>query len=307
MGQDGLARMWDIREAALKRCRSVRSRIDYTLPKVGNEKDIEVTVDRDAHEMSQRMNGNHSEGNLDVILPPLPASLNNESNQSESGIETSTNSNNASDTTNAAQNGHENTNEISNNNGVFVPPLPAGAEQGVGADDIRNGGNNSGGPAPGAFVANDDIDEGVILLSKLQHGALPANDQLGTSTRAKRKKVNVFCITRCPIGGHFATGSDDGIGRIWADDDDQILENIDDTMREENSPFDGNSLTNLLPSQAKDSLYRTKSSSHGINVGKSLEIISPFNEVISRRLIFLSTFSHSSINNKSVSQITWAS
>ena len=111
-----------------------------------------------AYGKSKTIKDNHSEDNLDVILHPLPASLNNELNQSESRIETSTNSNNASDTANAAQNRHENTNEISNNNSVFIPPLPAGTEQGVGGDDIRNGEYNSRGHAPGAFLANDDID-----------------------------------------------------------------------------------------------------------------------------------------------------
>ena len=56
-----------------------------------------------AYGKSKTIKDNHSEDNLDVILHPLPASLNNELNQSESRIETSNNSNNASDTANAAQ------------------------------------------------------------------------------------------------------------------------------------------------------------------------------------------------------------
>ncbi|EED92123.1 WD40-repeat protein, partial [Thalassiosira pseudonana CCMP1335] len=68
---------------------------------------------------------------------------------------------------------------------------------------------------PGDFIANDSIDEGVTLIAQMQHGnVVNENQQQGVGTRAKRKTVKVMCIARCPIGGHFATGSDDGIGRV---------------------------------------------------------------------------------------------
>jgi len=35
--------------------------------------------------------------------------------------------------------------------------------------------------------------------------------------------VKVICIARCPIGGHFATGSDDGVGRVWSDPEDDVV------------------------------------------------------------------------------------
>ena len=36
-----------------------------------------------------------------------------------------------------------------------------------------------------------------------------------------------MCLARCPLGGHFATGSDDGLGRVWADDDDERINTLD--------------------------------------------------------------------------------
>ncbi|KAL9187228.1 hypothetical protein ACHAXT_001331 [Thalassiosira profunda] len=77
-------------------------------------------------------------------------------------------------------------------------------------------------PAPGAFVANSHRDEGVTLLAQCQHGDPPTDGLQGQrSTRAARKTVKVLCLARCPLGGHFATGTDDGVGHIWADDDDE--------------------------------------------------------------------------------------
>ena len=79
----------------------------------------------------------------------------------------------------------------------------------------------------GDFIANDAIDEGVTLIAKMQHGEAFHENQQGVGTRTRRKAVKVMCIARCPIGGHFATGSDDGLGRIWADSDDKRVENLD--------------------------------------------------------------------------------
>jgi nucleoid-associated protein YgaU len=80
--------------------------------------------------------------------------------------------------------------------------------------------------APGQFVANDIIDEGEKLLAKYQHGATGPNI-VGPRTRARRATVNVICVARCPFGGHFTTGSDDGICRVWEDSDENGVEIID--------------------------------------------------------------------------------
>jgi hypothetical protein len=259
VGQDGLARMWDIRKAALKRCRNVRKRVDYLLSasvlKRYEKSDYSTTIENSRND-GVRLALNDS--NDIISLPPLPSRAIQSNNAvSESNISRS----NISEANRPIQNPI--------NGAVYVPPLPAGAETGVGAQEIA--GNNNGGIAvPGAFVANDDIDEGVVLMSKLQHGETTSHSAFqGAGTRSRRKKVNVCCITRCPIGGHFATGSDDGIGRIWADDDDKDLENLDDAFREHNSPFAGKSYTNLILSQIKDSMNRTRSSIPSENMSKS--------------------------------------
>jgi WD40 repeat protein len=110
---------------------------------------------------------------------------------------------------------------------VPVPPLPPGdiiiaAQNG---NIAPNGVNDS---APGQFVANDAIDEGVKLLSKLQHG--PAESETnGAGTRARRRTVKVICVARSPLGQQFATGSDDGVCRIWEDQGDKNVEKVDST------------------------------------------------------------------------------
>ena len=80
---------------------------------------------------------------------------------------------------------------------------------------------------PGDFVANDLIDEGVKLLSKYQHGTPHDERQPGPGTRSRRAAVNVICVARCPLGNQFATGSDDGICRVWRDYDDDSVALID--------------------------------------------------------------------------------
>jgi hypothetical protein len=113
--------------------------------------------------------------------------------------------------------------------GVIVPPLPAavpplpGAQNNAGV--AQNGdGNNSA--APGQFVANDLMDEGVKLLSKYKHGSTD-EDVGGPGTRSRRAAVNVICVARCPLGGHFTTGSDDGICRVWADSNESGVATVD--------------------------------------------------------------------------------
>ena len=224
---DGLARVWDVREAALKRCKNVRSRRDYLVP-LEEESNEDKVADESAD---------------DIILPPLPA-------PGQNGIQEEVN-------------GHVDLDNAENGD-VFVPPLPAGAEFGIGAEVVDANGNRIIAPTAGAFISNGEIDEGVSLLARLQHGDLPENSQhQGAGTRSRRKKVKVICLSRCPIGGHFATGSDDGIGRIWLDDANDAIEKID-------SQYDGDTDngTILQQGQTRDSMQRTRSSSRGASNGE---------------------------------------
>lgn len=108
---------------------------------------------------------------------------------------------------------------------VIAEDVGAAAQQG-----IINAGIIAFGQHYGEFQANNRIDKGVELVAQLQHGAvLREDDRL---TRTSGKPVKVMCISRCPLGGHFATGSDDGHGRVWADDDDWQVENLDNEFSE---------------------------------------------------------------------------
>jgi WD40 repeat protein len=106
---------------------------------------------------------------------------------------------------------------------IPLPPLPPP----VAVDGIVQVVGNENSDDVGRFVANDLLDEGVKLLSKLQHGATLDERLGGPGTRARRSAVKVICVSRCPSGGHFATGSDDGICRIFLDEDDSTVERID--------------------------------------------------------------------------------
>jgi hypothetical protein len=109
-----------------------------------------------------------------------------------------------------------------------VPPLPgAGAEPSAqnAAAPARDGDENNN-IVPGQFVFNDILDEGVKLLSKFKHGAT-GEDMTGPGTRARRAAVNVICVARCPLGGHFTTGSDDGICRVWEDSEENGVAIVD--------------------------------------------------------------------------------
>eukprot|EP00554_Chaetoceros_debilis_P015653 CAMPEP_0194125116 /NCGR_PEP_ID=MMETSP0150-20130528/59296_1 /TAXON_ID=122233 /ORGANISM="Chaetoceros debilis, Strain MM31A-1" /LENGTH=2581 /DNA_ID=CAMNT_0038818909 /DNA_START=110 /DNA_END=7855 /DNA_ORIENTATION=- len=252
VGQDGLARIWDIREAALKRCVSIRERNDYSLPvlKAGNE-------GNESHS-----NDNTENGSEDVLLPPLPPSgaRNNEANQNMDQVEDQVEAPAVVPAVVSVEAQVEAQEPPRNGSEIVVPPLPPGAEIGIGAERHPNG-NQNGAPVAGAFVANSEIDEGVKLLSRLLHGD-PDDQFLGAGTRQRRKKVKVICLARCPIGGHFATGSDDGIGRIWLDHDDSTIDKQDETMFEDNNGVNIGS-TNLLRSERRDSLNRTRGSSRG--------------------------------------------
>lgn len=108
-----------------------------------------------------------------------------------------------------------------------APELAPGEGLMPGVNNVNVANLNDDRGNPGEFIANDAIDEGVTLIARMQHGEAIRESQQGVGTRARRKAVKVMCIARCPIGGHFATGSDDGLGRIWADSDDIRVENLD--------------------------------------------------------------------------------
>lgn len=212
IGQDGFARLWDIRDAALKRCTAVRKRSEYIASSTRSNEELRIVEAP-------------LESTDDVVLPPIPLP----------------------NIPNVQLRNHnvppfEHTANV--HNGIYVPPLPPGAEIGIGAENVAIS-NNENQPAPGEFVANDEIDEGVQLLRRFQHGDTPSEDQFqGTGTRSRRKKIKVICLSRCPAGGHFATGSDDGIGRIWLDEDDKCIAKLDDSTNHD--------MTNLLPDRFKD-------------------------------------------------------
>ena len=213
-GEDGLARMWDVREAAMKRYGSViAKRHDYTLPKIHED---DSSSEDDGNKPTFR-----AESHSQDFLPPLPVRASD--NQDRSGDENDEN----------VEESEAHASDVGASDGggnlLFVPPLPPGAGGspiGGLVGPVRN--NAAGVINPGAFVAGSEIDEGVRLIAKMQHGEVLPESQMGT--RSQRKAVKVICVTRCPIGGHFATGSDDGLGRVWADEDDDRVEQIDDWM-----------------------------------------------------------------------------
>ncbi len=242
VGQDGLARIWDVREAAMKRCTTIRERADYNSP-IFHDNGGETSLG------NGEMEGNES--GSDVMLPPIPDRIEmQEAGSDQESVQVVMEQN------------------AQGNGGIFVPPLPAGAENGVGAE-INGGQNANAGPVPGAFVANNEIDEGVKLLSRLLHGDVDVPLQ-GAGTRSRRKKVKVICLARCPIGGHFATGSDDGIGRIWLDEDDIKINKLDEAFLDEDWNAERIGPTALQQARIRDSLNRTRGSSRGNNNGMCL-------------------------------------
>lgn len=102
-----------------------------------------------------------------------------------------------------------------------LPPLPPPAQAG---NIAQNEEDNE--ITLGAFVANDVLDEGVKIVCELRHGAVVDESAAGPGTRS-RAPVKVICIARCPNGSHFATGSDDGVCRVWSDEEDATVHAID--------------------------------------------------------------------------------
>lgn len=175
---DGLARMWDIREAAINRYGAhVSKRADYKLPLSNTGRstsDGSESVSRSGASSAALASGAE-------LLPPLPV-----------------------------RNGGSVGGNADNGDAVDENAVGAGGNAAAGAAGVGN-------VQPGQFVRNDMLDEGVRLVTKLQHGAPP--DESGAATRSRRKAVKVICIARCPRGGHFATGAEDGICRVWSEED----------------------------------------------------------------------------------------
>ena len=183
-GGDGLARSWDIREACLKRYGKV----------IGKRPEYQAKKEKSGFESPPPL---RAQAIAEVAVPPIPL------RGQEHAVAPV----------------------------IPLPPLPpaegapvagvvAAAAAAAGPGQHDDGANAEGEDAVGRFVANDNIDEGVKLIRKLQHGT-PQDEQAGgPGTRSRRSAVKVLCVARCPHGNHFATGSDDGVCRIWKDDDD---------------------------------------------------------------------------------------
>jgi WD40 repeat protein len=244
-GSDGFARVWDIREACLKRYASmVSQRGEYNLRLTNEEKKAK----NESQKVSQKAAGTSV---VPDLLPPLPVREGSSSNLA-SPVDARNNTIPAATLDSSipqplqppeiaqaavpseqpASRSVDNNN--GNQNGIIVPPLPAAVPPlGQGADgENQNGGGPDGDVAPGQFVANDLIDEGVRLLSRYQHGNI--QEEHGPGTRSRRSAVNVICVARCPLGKQFVTGSDDGICRVWEDFDDSSVAIIDARLSNRN-------------------------------------------------------------------------
>ncbi|KAL3923359.1 MAG: hypothetical protein SGILL_001701 [Bacillariaceae sp.] len=207
-GSDGFARVWDIRKACLKRYgKLVGRREEYKLDLTDDEETTRQSLD------------NHQEDDIDSarvdLLPPLPRRL---ENPTENGSGDATAALSANHTGSAAD------------NTALALPL---RDSGVQLEELhRNDPSNQSGEQPdeigqGEFVANDLLDEGVQLIGKYQHGNSHETEQHRPGTRSRRAAVNVICVSRCPVGSCFATGSDDGVVRVWEDFDDSAVAVVD--------------------------------------------------------------------------------
>jgi hypothetical protein len=233
-GADGLARTWDIRAACLKRYGGViGTRPEYRRREQQRERSTELSDDAGAVPLLPLpLRQNIGEGAeaasaeqqqaLAIPIPPLPPAV-------------------AAAAPVAG--------------GRVIVPAAVAAAAAANGQNLVNRQNEQNGVDPGSFVANDKIDEGVKLVAKLQHGA-PLDERLGgPGTRARRLAVKVICVARCPHGGHFATGSDDGICRVWQDDDDPAVEATD--RLHSDVSFD------MASQKPQRILHATRSKSHG--------------------------------------------
>lgn len=218
-GADGLARIWDIREACLKRNGDViGKRPEYLLKIKGKAIDAITKPNSDSVSIASRA---EREGNNPTTASPASVIPTDEVQRSTAETETS------------LQQLAQGVISASPSPPVVpLPPLPPAprmdrrSHDDSGSEEFDANVNANEGQL-GLFVANDLIDEGVKIVSKLQHGASLDERALAPGTRARRSAVKVICVARCPYGGHFATGSDDGVCRVWRDDDDFLVEKVD--------------------------------------------------------------------------------
>jgi len=195
-GGDGLARSWDIREACLRRYgKVIGSRPEYCLPLSESEKS-------EAKELTGGSLDIQSVGSATMLPPPDPV----------------------------RQEDSEERHQILPALGIIPFPAVLHAAIDAAPHNANQDGNHEGEQVEGSvgrFVANDNMDEGVRLVNQYQHGSTNEEQANGSGTRSRRSAVKVLCVARCPFGGHFATGSDDGVCRIWRDSDDLLVEQVD--------------------------------------------------------------------------------
>lgn len=204
--------MWDIRQAALNRYgKYVGKRPDYALCSADNDRRRLIA---EASTDGRASRDVFSLGNVE--LPPLPVRSSDEARS-------------------ASENG-----AVSNAVGVArLPSRSSNVDENAANVDAGGQQGNGDNAQSGQFVFNDNLDDGVRLITKLQHDGAPLYESiLGTATRSRRKAVKVLCIARCPLGGHFVTGADDGICRVWSEEDGEAIA-IADSERAGNASQSG--------------------------------------------------------------------
>lgn len=206
-GADGLARTWDVRVACLMRYgRLIGNRPEYILQVNGND----LTLNRE-HDLLEA-SSDPSNGETIPAFALVPVRGESSSENAEADLASVA----------APLPGGP----------AFIPPppLPPAAAALV-IPPLDPGGDPNNNQVQlahdGQFVANDRLDVGVKLVSKLQHGATHDERMGGPGTRAMRSAVKVICVAHCPYGGHFATGSDDGICRVWREESNSLVEKAD--------------------------------------------------------------------------------
>ncbi|KAL3920258.1 MAG: hypothetical protein SGILL_003351, partial [Bacillariaceae sp.] len=220
-GSDGFARVWDIREACLKRYgKFIGRRDEYKLSLSDEEQETRESRGSTHHETTVQLDSN--------FLPPLPQRGENAASHGSDVVESVQPAPIPPPVPPlpAPENETQNSNGEGAGHNMAVPPLPGARSQLEAGQNVNNE-HEQVEAAPGDFVTNDLIDEGVKLVSKYQHGNSREVDQQGPGTRSRRAAVNVICVARCPLGNQFATGSDDGIVRVWQDFDDNAVAIVD--------------------------------------------------------------------------------
>jgi len=224
--EDGFARLWDVREATMKRYVSV----------VGNRTEYKSIPNNNNLNSSTGIitSGNRLNTSL---FPPNDPTTSNPSTTTGTEATTTDDNNNA---------------EIDTNNILPLPPIPIRQIHPANHGNNSNNNHAHGNILPPIPVAqppipqqqpppplpvpqfrefqpavpidgNDEsiLDEGVRLVAKLNHGPQDEDNEgmPFIETRSQRRKLKVVCLSRNPLGGQFATGCEDGVGRIWSDVD----------------------------------------------------------------------------------------